>query len=429
MLAEFRVKNYRSFKDEQLLSMIASCEESQGPNSVEIGKYQILKTAAIYGANASGKSNLIKALACMKEIVAESASYKPEQKLPVEPFHFDDLTRVEPTSFEANFYIEGIRYQYGFTATSEKIHDEYLLAWPLGRSQTWFQRECDKETGETKKYFGPNLKGKNETIWSMVKENTLFLSTAAQLNHEKLSKIYKWFASQLRELPGYTIARYLTSSALYDDKTESKRIIYNAVVNALKKADLGIVGLDIEKASIDQLKLPESLPTEVKEQIREEFKTNPPYNILAYHQFGKSGKRYPLPFEEESEGTKKFFSYLGPLLVSVAYGYTLFKDELESSLHPKLTREMINEIKYGNDGSAQAQLIFTTHDTTLLDPELFGRDQIWFMEKDKSGATKLYSLADYKDVRKDEAYAKRYLSGRYGAVPILERLDLGGKKN
>ena len=430
MLAEFCVKNFRSFKEEQVLSLVAGCEESKGKNSVQIGKYHILKTAAIYGANASGKSNFIRALACMEEIIRNSTRYKPEQRLPVAPFLFDDRMQVTPSGFETTFFIDGIRYQYGFTATEEKIHDEYLYAWPHGRRQIWFERWIDEKTCEKQKKFGSGLKGQNEATWLKVRDNSLVLSVAAQWNHEQLSMVYNWFNKQFRELPDYGIARQITASILYDDKTNrNKHVIYDAVVNALKKADLGIAGLDIKKASMEQLKLPENLPKEVKEQIREDFKTNPPYDIMAYHQFYESEEMYALYFEEESEGTKKFFSYLGPLLESVAYGYTLFKDELESSLHPLLTRELINSIRRGEGGHQPAQLLFTTHDTTLLDPELFGRDQVWFTEKDKSGATQLYSLADYKDKpRKGEAMQKRYLAGRYGAIPILERFDLSGTK-
>ncbi len=165
MLAEFRVTNFKSFKDEQVLSLIASAEESKGPNSIKIGSHSILKTAVVYGANASGKSNLIKAMSCMNDIVCGSASYKPSDKIPVTPFLFDEKTKDQPTTFEATFFIDSIRYQYGFSATKDKIHNEWLLAWPKGKPQTWFKRDIN----ESEPYFGPSLKGQNKSTWDKVK--------------------------------------------------------------------------------------------------------------------------------------------------------------------------------------------------------------------------------------------------------------------
>ena len=166
MLAEFRVSNYRSFKDEQVLSMIATSEESKGANSVKIGKYNILKSAVVYGANASGKSNLIKAMKCMADIVRYSTRYMPGQPLPVAPFAFDEETINKPSNFETTFFIDGIRYQYGFAATTKEITKEYLLSWPKGRAQTWFERD----TINDEPYFGPSLKGDNKAIWKKVNE-------------------------------------------------------------------------------------------------------------------------------------------------------------------------------------------------------------------------------------------------------------------
>ena len=145
MLAEFRVSNYRSFKDEQVLSMVATSEESKGSNSVKIGKYNILKSAVVYGANASGKSNLIQAMAGMNEIVISSAGYEPDQNLPVVSFAFDEKTKTQPSTFEVTFFMDGIRYQYGFEATTKKITSEYLLSWPVGRKQVWFEIDIEKD--------------------------------------------------------------------------------------------------------------------------------------------------------------------------------------------------------------------------------------------------------------------------------------------
>ncbi len=418
MLAEFRVTNYKSFKDEQVLSLIASAEESKGPNSIKIGSHSILKTAVIYGANASGKSNLIKAMSCMHEIVRDSAGYKPSDKLPVVPFLFDEETKDQPTVFEATFFIEAIRYQYGFSATKDKIHNEWLIAWPRGKPQTWFKRDLN----ESEPYFGPSLKGQNKSTWDKVKENSLFLSVAAQWNHKQLSKIYKWFRITFIELPEKTLATDVTDKMLFGGgNSEVVDGFHEIAISMFRKADFGIDDFEIERVSVENIPFPEDMPDEIKKRLTD----HPPCRKTLFH----SGRMYSLDLEEESDGTQRFYSFMGPLIASVTIGLTLFRDELELNLHPLLTREIVKYVRDNEHGDRSAQLIFTTHDTTLLDPELFGRDQVWFTEKDKQGATQLYSLADYKEtVRKDEAMQKRYLAGRYGAVPVLERFDLIGTK-
>lgn len=420
MLAEFRVTNYRSFKDEQVLSLIASSEESKGTKSIKVGGFNILKSAVVYGANASGKSNLIKAMACMSEIVRGSAGCKPDQSLPIVPFAFDEKTKTQPSTFEVTFFMDGIRYQYGFSATSKKITREWLLSWPKGRSQTWFERDIE----EDEPYFGPSLKGQNKAVWGKVKNNSLFLSTAAQWNHEQLSIVYKWFKENFREVPpkeaGVIITDELFFNAKDSEEEEEELKIHDFAMELLRKADFGIDGIEIEKLDISDSEFPAEIPKEVRKFISE----HPSYTKTFSHCDGK----YTLSFREESEGTQRFYSFLGLLLVSIYYGFTIFDDELEVNMHPLLTRKLIEFVYQFEVDNCSAQLIFTTHDTTLLDPELFGRDQVWFTEKDKHGATQLYSLADYKDVRKGEAMQKKYLAGRYGAIPILERFDLGGTK-
>lgn len=421
MLAEFRVSNYRSFKDEQVLSLIAVSDESMGKNSVQMGNHRILKTAVVYGANASGKSNLIRAMACMKDIVENSDGYKPGEKIPVTPFLFDEKTINEPSTFEITFFIDGVRHQYGFSATADKICREWLLAWPKGREQRWFERDLS----EPEPYFGPLLKGQNKSIWSKVTENSLFLTVAPQWNHEQLSKVYKWIIDQFRELPSKSKSTEITDSVLYDAKeSNDSESLFSHLIDIVIKADFGIDDFDIDQINSDNVNFPKNIPEDRKNKILKSLAEHPWYR----KSFSHCGGKYFLNFEEESEGTQRFYSFLGPLLESTVFGYTIFKDELEVNLHPLLTRTLLSSFSDYEDSDTCAQLIFTTHDTTLLDPDLFGRDQVWFTEKGKDGATQLYSLADYKDVRKGEPMQKRYLAGRYGAIPILERFDLVGTK-
>jgi len=423
MLAEFRVSNYRSFKDEQVLSMIATSEESKGKNSVKIGKYNILKSAVVYGANASGKSNLIKAMACMNDIVSNSAGYKPDQPLLVVPFAFDEETPKQPSTFEVTFFMDGTRYQYGFAATKEIITGEWLKAWPAetSRPRVLFERDAQ----EPEPYFGPSLKGQNKAIWEKVKDNSLFLSTAAQWNHEQLSNVYKWFTGEFRKMPPREFGTLFTDQMFFSANNPiADSVIPELAMRIFKKADLGIDNINIEIADSKDLHHSQNAIGKYKNTILENLPFLPAYKTTFSHCSGK----YSLPFEDESDGTQNFYSFLWPLVHAVMIGFTLFEDELELNMHPLLTRTMIEFFHDYKNGNKQAQLIFTTHDTTLLDPELFGRDQVWFTEKDNDGATQLYSLAEYKDVRRDEPMQKRYLAGRYGAIPVLERFDLGGTK-
>ena len=422
MLAEFRVGNYRSFKDEQVLSLIASADESKGKNSIEVGGHRILKTAVVYGANASGKSNLIKAMACMGEIVKNSAAYKPGEKLPVTPFMFDEKTPKQSTTFEVTFFIDGVRYQYGFSTTKNTIVREYLLAWPSKREQTWFEREYG-----TNPYFGPSLKGQNKSTWSKVKDNSLFLSVASQWNHEQLSNVYNWFDKYFNEFPTLPDATRKTDEFLFfDSQRKNGTPFREIIINTLKNADFGIENLEIELVNVEGIEFTNNIPPELKDMFLVLSAEQYPFAKKFYHCNGK----YFLEFNQESDGTQKFYSLIGPLLESIVSGFTIFKDELEHSLHPLLTRSIINLVRDNKLDNTCAQLIFTTHDTTLLDPELFGRDQVWFTEKGKDGGTELYSLADFKGktVREGEAMQKSYLAGKYGAIPVLERFDLIGNK-
>lgn len=177
---------------------------------------------------------------------------------------------------------------------------------------------------------------------------------------------------------------------------------------------------------IDKLNFPADMPRDIREKLVERLKEEPPLEVEMLHHNEKTGKEVYLPLHDESDGTQRFFQLLGPWLETVIHGYTVFIDELESSLHPHLTRELVQFIQKSQVVSNAPQLIFATHDTTLMNPELFRRDQIWFTEKDKGGATQLYSMSDYKErkPRKGEAMQKGYLSGRYGAIPILEAFSL-----
>ena len=430
MLVEFRVKNFRSFRNEQVLSLVANSDKTLNENCFEIGKLRLLKSVGIYGANASGKSNLIKALNTMQELVSDSADFKPGKDLPNKAFLLDDNSQKEPSSFEVTFFHNGIRYQYGFTVTSKRFQEEWLTAYPKGAAQAWYSRCFNEKTGYYDWKYSNFLKGEKARLADKTRENALFLSVGAQWNNKQLTTVYEWFKDNLRIVPPKDHFKPVTAEMLLDVEKEkdAREELYEFVTNALQDADLGIQGVNVEKVKFDrkQINFPDEILPEIREKILKRLEKERPLKVETIHRNVDSGEDVRMSLEDESDGTQRFFQLLGPWLETVLNGYTVFVDELEASLHPLLTRELVKFIQSPNSNKTGAQLIFSTHDTTLLDPELFRRDQIWFTEKDKDGATNLYSTSDYKErrPRKGEAMQRGYLSGRYGAIPILESFDL-----
>ena len=430
MLVEFTFKNFRSFRDQQVLSLVATRDKVLGHNLVSMGKLRLLKMAGVYGANASGKSNLINAMNTMRNLVVGSADFKPGAKLNVKAFLLDDKTQGAPTLFEVTLFHKGIRYQYGFTATTERFQEEWLIAYPKGAGQAWYKRTFDKKRNDYDWKYSTFLKGDKAKLAEKTRGNALFLSVASQWNNEQLMTVYEWFKDKLRVAPPKENFRPVTAELLLDveGKKKDRDDLYHFVTEALQKADLGIRGVSVKKLILDRDKTrrPMDMPEEIRQKVFERLELEPPLKVEMLHRNPATQRERACPLHEESDGTQRFFQLLGPWLQTLVLGFTVFIDELEVSLHPLLTRQLIKFIQHRGKHKAKAQVIFATHDTTLLDPELFRRDQIWFTEKDEAGASTLYSMADYKEhrPRKGEAMQKGYLSGRYGAIPILEDFGL-----
>jgi len=434
MLVEFKVGNYRSFREEQTLSLVASKDTELNENCVDQGKLRLLKAVGIYGPNASGKSNLIKALSTMQQMIITQAG--PGEKLPVTPFKLDDKYSKEPSSFEVTFYHGEVRYQYGFTATSERVFDEWLCAYPEGYAQTWFERKFNKKTGKTNwDWKSKKLKGERENLKDKTRDNVLFLSVGAIWNNKQLTTVYEWFSKILLFILPSERSRVITIDMLMSSEKdeERKKISYAYINSMMRRADLGIQGINIKKHEfapdeIDfrKVKFTSDMPEEVRKKILRDLKGK--IEVEFEHQTEPTGKNVSFSSAEESDGTIRFFELAGPWFLTIFKEMTLLVDELETSLHPYLVRELIKFIQNPKLKRKGAQLIFATHDVTLLDPELFRRDQIWFTEKDDSGSTNLYSMSDYKErrPRKGEAMQKGYLAGRYGAIPIIEAFQLNG---
>ncbi|MFC3700822.1 ATP/GTP-binding protein [Reinekea marina] len=421
MLVEFTVKNYRSIKEEQVFSMVkATGGELESTNSFQPSapaSVALLRSAAVYGANAAGKSNIIRAMMEMESIVRTSASSSQEgDEISVTPFLFDESSCSEPTEFEMVFISEGVRFQFGFCATKTHIVEEWLIAYPKGRAQRWYSRCYNKKKDTSEYKFSDFLLGQKSVWQNATRSNALFLSTAVQLNSDQLKPVFNWFKETLRPAkiggwgPGFT-------ASLCDKEISKARVL-----EFLKAADFDIHDIKIDKEKFDAESLPEDIPDSVKEKIVKEMKDKEIIDIKTIHK-SKSGNLVPLDFDEESDGTQKFFSFAGPWIDTLNKGYVLVIDELHDNLHPKMVKYLVNLFHSNKTNPNNAQLIFTTHETSILTQNDFRRDQIWFCEKDVSQASSLYPLTDFSPRKDRENIGLGYLSGRYGALPFIRPFD------
>jgi AAA15 family ATPase/GTPase len=400
MLVEFRVKNFRSFRDEQVLSLVASKDKTlldTNTLSTDIkAAPHLLRSAVIYGANASGKSNLIKALQYMRLIVLESGTLaQPGKEFNVQPFRFDKESLEQSSEFEVIFILDGVRHQYGFAMTPQRIVAEYLLVYKTAKPQCWFYRHFDESTAKDVYDFGSHLKGAKNVWEKATRPNALFLSTAVMLNSEALRPVFDWLSSDLVVVNEHAeIEKQFSIQALKQDE-DRKRIL-----DLLSAADTGITDIEVKTRKVS------GTIAEIEK-----------HQLLFTHVSGENRAVFDLM--DESAGTRRLFFFAGPVLDILNKGRTLIVDELDTSLHPHLVLELVRLFYRPEINTGGAQLIFTTHDASLLDAYgLFRRDQIWFAEKEADQSSTLYSLLDFSP-RKDEAIGRGYLQGRYGAVPVL----------
>jgi len=434
MLLEFTVGNFMSFKNAKTLNMLASAIREhkdtnvfkiEFPQALRSRDIDLLKSSVIYGANASGKSNLIKAILFMKNFVLNlSRTMQASDKIPVERFLLSSEKDKDPSFFEIIFIHQGVRYRYGFEVDQISVVNEWLFYAPKGKEAKLFIREGNNLE------LGPNFK-EGKGLYGKTRKNALFLSVTAQFNGEISINILKWFKQKLRIISGLDDKKYadFTFKKIIDEKGR------NEILKFLAIADLGISDIKLIPYDLDKVpekikeKFFESLKAQKKDANSAEIKRV--FRLVSFHdRYDKENiKLETIPFEfgVESEGTKKLFSLAGLVTHALIEGDTLIVDELDSRLHPMMTRFLIELFNSNETNRANAQLIFVTHDTNLLTNRIFRRDQIWFTEKDRYGATDLYSLVDYK-VRADASFSKDYILGKYGAIPFLgDPRDLLGK--
>jgi len=396
--------------------MVASpAKEHRDTNTVDTGLRAFpaaLRTAVIYGPNAAGKSNLVKALAFMKQFVISSAKDVQEgDEIDVEPFRFDELSPTEPSEFEAIFVENHVRYHYGFTVNRERVLSEWLIAYPSRSPQIWISREYDVGAG---KYFwgkAPSLKGKKSIWQDSTRDNALFLSTAVQLNSDQLKPVFSWFRSRLRIIEDAVTPVYTASQCKDLDKKAS-------ILNLLRTADISISDIEIEDKEITP-DLVGGLSPALASELMKSLEGKKFSSIEFVHEV--DGRRFKLSSEDESDGTNKLFALAGPWLDVLSNGRVIVMDELHNSLHPVMVKFLVQLFHDPAINKSGAQLVMTTHDTTIMDKDILRRDQIWFVEKDQAKCSRVYSLTEFSP-RNKEALERGYLQGRYGAIPYIGEL-------
>jgi hypothetical protein len=418
----------------QTLNFAASSQDKSLPDNCIVtdlpglaGKRWI-KGVALYGANASGKTTILQAMQAL-DMMVENSAQMTDPKEPIaeiEPFALAPGEPEIPTAFEVAFVTDGVRYEYRVAATRERIWHESLRAFPKTKEQLWFSRDWNAESGsyawspERPTGFQRDTQLEGYTL-----SNMLFLSKAVASNRTELDPVFRWFKDQLRFLNrgvGNVPLRRLTLRMLEEQKPSHDRI-----VELLRYADLGVTGARIieERPSDEQIeRWSKSLEKTIVDKDRLASVLKDQWRRPELTHRGSAAAELPLPWNSESGGTRRLFVLAGPWLDILSNGCTACVDELESSMHPLMVRELLRLFFCVTENSHGAQILFTTHNPLLLDATLLRRDQVWFTDKDANGEAHLYPLTDYSP-RKGESLVRGYLSGRYGAVPFIPEGLLG----
>ncbi len=423
MLIEFSVGNYLSIKDRQTLRLDASSISEHRDQLIDAGRYQLLRSAVIYGANASGKSNVLKAMAAMNHIITTSAQRSSTAEIEIEPFQLSTETEGKPSYFEILFLLDGVRYRYGFEVNRKSVKAEWLLIARKEQEKPLFLRE-DYDKIEVFKDFKEG-KGLEERT----RDNALFLAICDQFNGVISKQIMTWFNKWLAVSGlGHESYRKILFRLL------DAPIIRERLLNLMSLLNLGFSDIILQKEKMDVdneylSRFSEASQQKLFDLVNGEFTTG----IKTIHQ--KYDVHYS-PVENvifdldtnESAGTNKFFDLLVPIYLALSDGGIIIIDELDAKLHPLMTQAIIKLFNQPELNPNNAQLIFATHDTNLLSGKLFRRDQIYFTEKDQYGATSLYSLVEYQEedgtkIRKDRSFEEDYIRGRYGAIPFIGDLS------
>ena len=404
MLLEFSCSNHRSIRDEVLFSAIAGTDRTHAENIERVAGVEVLKAAVIYGANGSGKSNFIDAISFVKNLVSNSINHQPGQGILQTPHKLDGYERK--SNYKIQFIVDGIRYAFGFSLKNMLVVEEYLYYFPNGRQTKIFERVGEEYSA------GRNFRNRFNSCKDVLKPNRLMLSCAANFSSvDEVIAAYHFFNDELVIYSSANQENWMNYSLHQINANEQMKAIVLKLLDAL---DTGIkdIHVDIKKEDLDVSHLPPFLSDEFKKVLLQE-KIDAISAKVLYEGFETD------LISEESAGIKKLFGILCPFIDIMVNGKVLVCDELETNLHESLLFGLVKQF-VNTRGSKPAQLIFTTHETGLLNLDLFRRDQIWFTEiKLADRSTDLFSLTEIKNVRKDENFGKGYIAGKYGAIPML----------
>ena len=422
MLLSFTVGNFRSFKENKTFSMKAASIQEHKDFVRESNNAKLLPVAAVYGANSSGKSNLISALRMMKDVLLSSVKTNPTEELKTDIFKLDKFYSQKPTFFEVVFTLHDSTYKYGFEYSPQKINGEWLYSIKNERQKIFFIRNNDG-IGVTKDF--PEGGGKEEST----AENRLFLSLVAQLNGKISTSIMNWFEN-MQIISGLEDSDFeiLSSEALFAKNSVAamaQKFIetMNLGFTSFQKGEIGIKSLLL--SNLSEFKPHDNLKELLSEKLDQNKVSTIKTGHTVHHIDGSSKEEFFFYKKMESEGTKKIINISSPIAKTLSNGGAIIIDELDAKLHPLLTQKIISIFNSPDTNPNNAQLIFATHDTNLLSNKIFRRDQIWFAEKNcEDESTDIYPLSEIKEqngekIRNDRVYEKDYINGKYGAIPYL----------
>lgn len=428
MLVEISVQNYKSIGERQTLSLVAGAASSRkSGSSVETGNPMVphvLKSACLFGANGSGKSAFVEAMEFLTEFVEESAKDRQvDSEIDVKPFAYDREWRDSPCEIEVVFVHNKTLYQYGVAMDSVRVYDEWLFENPPEentRLRKIFTRSFDEDTQEYEWNLNKtHLKGERKSWKNSTRKNALFLSTSVQLNSEDLRPPYEWLTRHFRVVEDVSRLHSGYSVRQFVEKGWKEEI-----VAFLNSADVPLDGIEIEVGDFDVNELPEDFPKDALGKIGKELKNAKIIKKFETVRRDVDGVSIRLPFSEESAGTNVLFNLAGPLLDTLKSGYTLVIDELHNNLHPLALQYIVGLFASPSMNKFGAQLVFTSHEASILDDSCIHRDQIWFVEK-QNLMTRIKPLSLFK-TRENVPLQKAYLDGRFGAIPIINELEVEG---
>lgn len=418
MLIQFSVENYRSFKTLATLSLEASVDKEHLDNTFSVQeKMNLLKSAVLYGANSSGKSNLFQAIEFMRQFVLNSSNAQVTSTIPVQPFLLSTETETAPSHFEIILLHENIRYRYGFEVTKNIVVSEWFFSTPKSKETRLFTRDQSSGIDVNSSKFP---EGKKALI-DRTRANSLFLTTVAQFNGEISTQLISAF-NKINIISGLKDEELMKFSSLkLKDESTKKDLL-----SFIHSIDINIEDFSSRNIPLSPDKLPSIFTEKARQAMAKELSESSISIQTQHKKYNKDNKLESIVLFDlgahESAGTNKIFLLTAPILDTLENGKTLFVDEMDARLHPKIMEYIISLFNSKESNPNNAQLIFNAHTTLILCKEYFRRDQIWFVDKDKYGASNLYSLDDYS-VRKESSFEKDYLLGKFGGLPIISYDD------